>query len=71
MSIAGRVTPVSCMVATVATMAVSRFVVVLMLVIVIHVNPLWIVVHVMADLHVLRVVRDIVTDLHLLWIVLN
>ena len=54
-----------------ATMAVSRLVVVLMLVIVIHVNPLWIVVHVMADLYVLRVVRDIVTDLHFLWMVLN
>ena len=60
MSITGRVTSVSVVVATVATMAVSRLVLVVMRDIVMHLNLLWIVVHIMVDLHVLRVVRDLV-----------
>ena len=69
MSITGRVTSISVVVATVATMAVSRLVLVVMR----DLNLLWIVVHIMADLHVLRVVRDLVfhmDDLRLLMSVL-
>ena len=69
MSITGRVTSVSVVVATVATMAVSRLVLVVMRDIVMHLNLLWIVVHIMADLNVLWIVVHIMADLHVLRVV--